>query len=92
MGRVLFVIPEECIVFSVDGRQEDIKAYNENNLFQHSPSGEFPEDEIDYFTSRGQHVNKVDVLSLVHGARRTNNFIIGVKDPRSVDAAGATIL
>ncbi|KAJ6661111.1 hypothetical protein lerEdw1_016912 [Lerista edwardsae] len=53
---------------------------------------EFPEDEIDYFTSRGQHVDKVEVLSLVHGARRTNNFIIGVKDPRSMDAAGATIL
>ncbi|XP_067324248.1 glutathione hydrolase 7 [Anolis sagrei] len=53
---------------------------------------EFPEEDINYFTSRGQQVNKVDVLSLVHGARRTNNFIIGVKDPRSMDAAGATIL
>nr|XP_060628303.1 glutathione hydrolase 7 [Anolis sagrei ordinatus] len=53
---------------------------------------EFPEEDINYFTSRGQQVNKVDILSLVHGARRTNNFIIGVKDPRSMDAAGATIL
>lgn len=61
-------------------------------MFDHSSPGEFPEDEIDYFTTRGQHVDKVEVLSLVHGARRTNNFIIGVKDPRSVDAAGATIL
>ncbi|XP_061487591.1 glutathione hydrolase 7 isoform X2 [Rhineura floridana] len=53
---------------------------------------EFPEEDIKYFTTRGQPVNKVEVLSVVHGARRTNNFIIGVKDPRSVDAAGATIL
>ncbi|XP_003220611.2 glutathione hydrolase 7 [Anolis carolinensis] len=53
---------------------------------------EFPEEDINYFTSIGQQVNKVEVLSLVHGARRTNNFIIGVKDPRSMDAAGATIL
>ncbi|KAL7985493.1 hypothetical protein Chor_004063 [Crotalus horridus] len=53
---------------------------------------EFPEEDISYFTTRGEHVNKVEVLSIVHGARRTNNFIIGVKDPRSVDAAGATIL
>ncbi|XP_070796056.1 glutathione hydrolase 7 isoform X1 [Pituophis catenifer annectens] len=53
---------------------------------------EFPEEDISYFTTRGEHVKKVEVLSIVHGARRTNNFIIGVKDPRSVDAAGATIL
>lgn len=37
-------------------------------------------------------MDKVKVVSLVHGARRTNSFIIGLKDPRSVDAAGATIL
>uniref|UniRef100_A0A8D2LQ96 Glutathione hydrolase n=1 Tax=Varanus komodoensis TaxID=61221 RepID=A0A8D2LQ96_VARKO len=53
---------------------------------------EFPEEDISYFTTRGESVNKVEVLSVVHGARRTNNFIIGVKDPRSMDAAGATIL
>lgn len=65
---------------------------NENNFFKPFLLGEFPEEDISYFTTRGEHVNKVEVLSIVHGARRTNNFIIGVKDPRSVDAAGATIL
>lgn len=55
-------------------------------------TGEFPEEDIKFLEARGHQVDKVDVLSLVHGARRTNNFIIGVKDPRSMDAAGATIL
>lgn len=55
-------------------------------------SGEFTEEEIEFLEARGHHVEKVDVLSWVHGSRRTNNFIIGVKDPRSPDAAGATIL
>ncbi|KAF3824826.1 hypothetical protein GH733_010160 [Mirounga leonina] len=54
--------------------------------------GEFTEEEIEFLEARGHHVEKVDVLSWVHGSRRTNNFIIGVKDPRSPDAAGATIL
>ncbi|KAL8179354.1 UNVERIFIED_CONTAM: Glutathione hydrolase 7 [Gekko kuhli] len=53
---------------------------------------EFPEEDIKYLRSQGQDVERVEVLSLVHGARRTNNFIIGVKDPRSMDAEGATIL
>lgn len=57
-----------------------------------SPSGEFSEEDISYLKARGHHVDKVKVLSIVHGARRTNNFIIGVKDPRSMDAAGARIL
>lgn len=54
--------------------------------------GEFPEEDIECLVARGHEVDKVKVLSLVHGARRTNSFIIGLKDPRSVDAAGATIL
>uniref|UniRef100_A0A669QPX5 Glutathione hydrolase n=1 Tax=Phasianus colchicus TaxID=9054 RepID=A0A669QPX5_PHACC len=53
---------------------------------------EFPEEDIECLVARGHEVDKVKVLSLVHGARRTNSFIIGLKDPRSVDAAGATIL
>ncbi|XP_030902844.2 glutathione hydrolase 7 isoform X2 [Melopsittacus undulatus] len=52
----------------------------------------FPEEDIELLVARGHQVDKVKVLSLVHGARRTNSFIIGLKDPRSVDAAGATIL
>uniref|UniRef100_A0A8C3LLP0 Glutathione hydrolase n=1 Tax=Chrysolophus pictus TaxID=9089 RepID=A0A8C3LLP0_CHRPC len=53
---------------------------------------EFPEEDIECLVARGHEVDKVKVLSLVHGARRTNSFIIGLKDPRSTDAAGATIL
>ncbi|KFQ71223.1 Gamma-glutamyltransferase 7, partial [Phaethon lepturus] len=53
---------------------------------------EFPEEDIEFLVARGHQVDKVKVVSLVHGARRTNSFIIGLKDPRSVDAAGATIL
>uniref|UniRef100_A0ACB8F667 Glutathione hydrolase 7 n=1 Tax=Sphaerodactylus townsendi TaxID=933632 RepID=A0ACB8F667_9SAUR len=53
---------------------------------------EFSEEDIKYLRTQGQDVERVGVLSLVHGARRTNNFIIGVKDPRSMDAEGATIL
>ncbi|XP_038960090.1 glutathione hydrolase 7 isoform X10 [Rattus norvegicus] len=55
-------------------------------------AGEFTEEEIEFLEARGHHVEKVDVLSWVHGSRRTNNFIIGVKDPRSLDATGASIL
>ncbi|XP_061217680.1 glutathione hydrolase 7 isoform X2 [Neopsephotus bourkii] len=54
--------------------------------------GGFPEEDIELLVARGHQVDKVKVLSIVHGARRTNSFIIGLKDPRSVDAAGATIL
>ncbi|XP_008936026.1 PREDICTED: gamma-glutamyltransferase 7, partial [Merops nubicus] len=53
---------------------------------------EFPEEDIEFLVARGHQVDKVKVVSLVHGARRTNSFIIGLKDPRSVDAAGTTIL
>ncbi|KFQ58979.1 Gamma-glutamyltransferase 7, partial [Pelecanus crispus] len=52
----------------------------------------FPEEDIEFLVARGHQVDKVKVVSLVHGARRTNSFIIGLKDPRSEDAAGATIL
>lgn len=55
------------------------------------PTGEFPEEDIEFLVARGHQVDKVKVVSLVHGARRTNSFIIGLKDPRSVDAAGATV-
>ncbi|NXW79228.1 GGT7 hydrolase, partial [Hirundo rustica] len=53
---------------------------------------EFPEEDIEFLVARGHQVDKVPVVSLVHGARRTNSFIIGLKDPRSADAAGATIM
>ncbi|KFZ46109.1 Gamma-glutamyltransferase 7, partial [Antrostomus carolinensis] len=53
---------------------------------------EFPEEDIEFLVASGHQVDKVKVVSLVHGARRTNSFIIGLKDPRSMDADGATIL
>ncbi|KAF4788681.1 Gamma-glutamyltransferase 7 [Turdus rufiventris] len=53
---------------------------------------EFPQEDIEFLVARGHQVDKVPVVSLVHGARRTNSFIIGLKDPRSEDAAGATTL
>ncbi|XP_062445363.1 glutathione hydrolase 7 [Rhea pennata] len=53
---------------------------------------EFSQEDIELLVARGHQVDKVKVVSLVHGARRTNSFIIGLKDPRSEDAAGATIL
>ncbi|OXB61783.1 UNVERIFIED_CONTAM: hypothetical protein H355_008478 [Colinus virginianus] len=62
----------------------------QSNILQ--VDSEFPEEDIECLVARGHEVDKVKVLSLVHGARRTNSFIIGLKDPRSVDAAGATIL
>ncbi|PNI27822.1 GGT7 isoform 3 [Pan troglodytes] len=62
----------------------------QSNLLQ--VDSEFTEEEIEFLEARGHHVEKVDVLSWVHGSRRTNNFIIAVKDPRSPDAAGSTIL
>uniref|UniRef100_A0A7N8WXU3 Glutathione hydrolase n=1 Tax=Mastacembelus armatus TaxID=205130 RepID=A0A7N8WXU3_9TELE len=34
---------------------------------------------------------RIDVLSLVEGTRRTNDLIIGVKDPRSADASALTM-
>ena len=62
-----------------------------NSSFQ-IPTGEFSEEDIECLVARGHQVDRVKVVSLVHGARRTNRFIIGLKDPRSADAAGATIL
>ncbi|NXN98128.1 GGT7 hydrolase, partial [Rhinopomastus cyanomelas] len=52
---------------------------------------DFPEEDVELLEARGHQVDKVKVVSLVHGARRTNSFIIGLKDPRSPDAAGATL-
>ncbi|KFP37906.1 Gamma-glutamyltransferase 7, partial [Chlamydotis macqueenii] len=62
----------------------------QSNILQ--VDSEFPEEDIEFLVAKGHQVDKVKVVSLVHGARRTNSFIIGLKDPRSEDAAGATIL
>ncbi|KAL4655312.1 gamma-glutamyltransferase 7 [Arapaima gigas] len=52
---------------------------------------EFLEEDIDVLETKGHVVHKVDVLSLVEGTRRTNDLIIGVKDPRSADASAITM-
>ncbi|KAJ8257851.1 hypothetical protein GJAV_G00190420 [Gymnothorax javanicus] len=52
---------------------------------------EFPEEDIEVLQLKGHEVEKVDVLSLVEGTRRTNDLIIGVKDPRSADASAMTM-
>ncbi|RXM92573.1 Gamma-glutamyltransferase 7 [Acipenser ruthenus] len=51
---------------------------------------EFLEEDIGFLEAKGHDVKRVDVLSLVEGTRRTNDLIIGVKDPRSEDATVAT--
>lgn len=41
--------------------------------------------------AKGHKVEKMDVLSLVEGTQRTNDLIMGVKDPRSADASALTM-
>ncbi|XP_030067784.1 glutathione hydrolase 7 [Microcaecilia unicolor] len=62
----------------------------ESNILQ--VDSKFLPEDIQFLEARGHQVKKVDVLSLVHGARRSNDLFIGVKDPRSLDAAALTIL
>ncbi|XP_059189785.1 glutathione hydrolase 7 isoform X2 [Centropristis striata] len=52
---------------------------------------EFLEEDVELLQAKGHIVKKKDVLSLVEGTRRTNDLIIGVKDPRSADASALTM-
>ncbi|CAG6021542.1 unnamed protein product [Menidia menidia] len=52
---------------------------------------EFLEDDVELLLAKGHKVERMDVLSLVEGTRRTNDLIIGVKDPRSADASALTM-
>ncbi|XP_041860785.1 glutathione hydrolase 7 [Melanotaenia boesemani] len=52
---------------------------------------EFLEDDVALLQAKGHKVEKMDILSLVEGTRRTNDLIIGVKDPRSADASALTM-
>jgi gamma-glutamyltranspeptidase/glutathione hydrolase len=54
-------------------------------------SAEFLEEDVEVLQFKGHQVQRVDVLSLVEGTRRTNDLIIGVKDPRSADASALTM-
>ncbi|XP_051788787.1 glutathione hydrolase 7 [Erpetoichthys calabaricus] len=51
---------------------------------------EFSEEDIDVLKMKGHEVERKEVLSIVEGTRRTNDLIIGVKDPRNQDASAAT--
>lgn len=46
---------------------------------------------MELLQAKGHKVERIDVLSLVEGTRRTNDLIIGVKDPRSADASALTM-
>ncbi|XP_077432645.1 glutathione hydrolase 7 [Vanacampus margaritifer] len=48
---------------------------------------EFLDEDVKLLEAKGHKVERTDVLSLVEGARRTNDRIIGVTDPRSSDAS-----
>ncbi|XP_031421784.1 glutathione hydrolase 7 isoform X2 [Clupea harengus] len=52
---------------------------------------EFLEEDVEVLLSKGHEVQRVEVLSMVEGTRRTNDQIIGVKDPRSADASALTM-
>ncbi|PWA31821.1 hypothetical protein CCH79_00006735, partial [Gambusia affinis] len=52
---------------------------------------EFLKDDVVLLEAKGHNVEWREVLSLVEGTRRTNDLIIGVKDPRSADASALTM-
>ncbi|XP_075438048.1 glutathione hydrolase 7-like, partial [Ascaphus truei] len=54
--------------------------------------GDFSENDTRGLESMGHRVQRTPVLSLVHGSRRSNDLIIGIRDPRSPDAEASTIL
>ncbi|XP_073795783.1 glutathione hydrolase 7 isoform X4 [Danio rerio] len=51
----------------------------------------FQEADVKALQAKGHDVLRVERLSLVEGTRRTNDLIIGVKDPRSSDAAALSM-
>lgn len=51
----------------------------------------FLEEDVKLLEAKGHRVERRDILSLVEGTRRTNDLIIGVKDPRSADASALTM-
>ncbi|KAI5612064.1 gamma-glutamyltransferase 7 [Silurus asotus] len=53
---------------------------------------EFQSADVETLQQKGHDVRRVEVISLVEGTRRTNDIIIGVKDPRSADASALTML
>ncbi|KAM4623044.1 glutathione hydrolase 7 [Discoglossus pictus] len=62
----------------------------QSNLLQ--VDGDFPENDTQGLEARGHLLHRTPFLSLVHGSRRSNDLIIGIRDPRSKDAEASTIL
>lgn len=56
-----------------------------------SPPAEFLDEDVEVLQAKGHKVERIELLSLVEGTRRTNDLIIGVKDPRSADASALTM-
>lgn len=56
-----------------------------------SPTAEFLDEDVAQLQAKGHKVERIELLSLVEGTRRTNDLIIGVKDPRSADASALTM-
>ncbi|XP_072305894.1 glutathione hydrolase 7 [Eucyclogobius newberryi] len=52
---------------------------------------EFLDKDVELLQNKGHKVERINRLSLVEGTRRINDVIIGVKDPRSVDASALNI-
>lgn len=51
----------------------------------------FLDEDVKLLQSKGHKVERTDLLSLVESTRRTNDVIIGIKDPRSADALALNI-
>ncbi|XP_061667871.1 glutathione hydrolase 7 [Syngnathoides biaculeatus] len=52
---------------------------------------EFLDEDVEMLKAKGHRIERIDVLSLVEGTRRTNDLIVGVTDPRSADASALTM-
>nr|XP_055044938.1 glutathione hydrolase 7 [Misgurnus anguillicaudatus]XP_055044939.1 glutathione hydrolase 7 [Misgurnus anguillicaudatus] len=51
----------------------------------------FMQADVESLIQMGHKVEKVDIISLVEGTKRTNDLIVGVKDPRSTDASALSM-
>lgn len=52
---------------------------------------EFLDEDVEQLQAKGHIVERQNILSLVEATRRTNDLIIGVKDPRSADASALSM-
>lgn len=52
---------------------------------------EFLEEDVELLQAKGHVVERLELLSVVDGTRRSNDLISGVNDPRSVDASALVL-